>query len=139
MACSFDSIDGVERVLPKLLNELHEVALDELDLILQTQILDILGGTTDLESVVVQTDDVDVGEPGDLTCGTADAAPDVQNPHSRLQTHLGGEVVLVTGKRSLESLALVKPREVERLGPSELIQFGSTIVVAYTSRPEKFR
>lgn len=86
-----------------------------------------------MESVVVQTDDVNVGEPGDLTCGTADTAPDVENPHSRLEAHLGGEVVLVAGKRSFKSLAPVESGEVEGLGPSELIQLGSAIVVACTS------
>jgi hypothetical protein len=129
MASSLDGIDGVKRVLPKLLSELHEVTLDELNLVLKTQVLGVLGRTTDLESVVVQTDNIDVGEPGDLSCGTPDTAPDVQNAHAGLETHLGGEVVLVTGERSDETLALVESREVERLGPGELVQFGSTIVV----------
>jgi len=97
MASGLDGIDGIKRVLSKLLGELHEVTLDELDLILKTQVLNVLGRTTNLESVVVQTNDVDVGEPGDLTCGTADTAPNVQNAHTRLEPHLGGEVVLVTG------------------------------------------
>lgn len=134
MASSLNGIDRVKRILPKLLSELHEVALDELDLILKTQVLDVLGRTTDLESVVVQTDDIDVGEPGNLTRGSANAAPDVQNAHTGLETHLGGEVVLVTGERSVEGFAPVESREVERLGPGELVQLGSAVVVAYTSR-----
>jgi len=131
MASSFDGIDGVERVLPKLLGELHEVTLDELDLILETKLLGVLGRTTDLERVVVQTDNVDVGKPGDLACWTADTTADVQNTHAGLETHLCGKVVLVTSERSSEGFALIESGEVERLGPGELIQFGGTIVVAY--------
>ena len=133
MASSFDGINGVERVLPKLLGELHEVTLDKLDLVLKAQILGILGSTTDLESVVVQTDNVDVGESSDLACWTANTAADVQNAHAGLETHLRGEIVLVTSERSSEGFTLIESGEVERLRPGKLIQFGSTIVVAYTS------
>ena len=133
MASSFDSIDGVERVLPKLLGELHEVTLDKLDLVLEAQVLGVLGRTTNLECIVVQTDNVDIGKPGDLTCWAADTAPDVQNAHAGLETHLRGEVVLVTSERSSEGFALIESGEVERLRPGELIQFGGTIVVTYRS------
>ena len=134
VASSFDGIDGIERVLSKLFGELHEITLDELDLILETQILGVLGRTTDLESVVVQTDNVDVGEAGDLACWTTDTTSDVQNAHAGLETHLRGEVVFVTGETSGEGFALVEPTKVERLGPGELIEFSSPIVIAYTSR-----
>ena len=113
MACGFDGINGIKRVLPELFGELHEVTLDELNLILKTQSVDQLGRTTDLEGVVVQTDDVDVGEPGDLSRGTTDAAADVENAHTGFETHFESEVMLVTGERSVEGLALVKSREVE--------------------------
>ena len=113
MACGLDGINSVEGVLPKLLSELHKVALDELDLILKTQVLDILGGAANLESVVVQTDDVNVAEPGDLACGAANATANVQNAHTGLKTHFEGEIVLVTSERGVEGLALVESREVE--------------------------
>jgi hypothetical protein len=113
MASGLDGIDRIKRILPKLLHELHEVALDELDLVLETQLLDVLGRTANLESIVVQADDVDVGEPGDLTRRASDTTPDVQNAHARLETHLGGEVVLVTGERGVEGFALVESRKVE--------------------------
>jgi hypothetical protein len=113
MACGLDSINGVERVLPKLLSELHKVALDELDLILKTQVLDILGGPTNLEGVVVQTNDIDVAEHSNLACGAAHATANVQHTHTGLETHFEGEVVLVTSERGVEGLALVESREVE--------------------------
>ena len=97
MASSLDGIDGIERILSELLSELHEIALDELDLILKSQILDVLGRTTDLESVVVQTDDINIGEPGDLACGTTNTTPNVQDTHTGFETHLCGEVMFVTG------------------------------------------
>lgn len=137
MACSLDGINSIKRVLPELLGELHKVALDELNLILKTQVLDVLGRTTDLESVVVQTDDADVGEPGDLSRGTTDAAPDVQHTHTGLETHFEGEIMLVAGERGVEGFALVEPREVERLTPGKLVQFGSAIVITYTSQKKK--
>ena len=113
MAGSLNGIDGVERVFPKLLSEVHEVTLDKLDLILKTQVLGVLGRTTNLESVVVQTDDVDVNEPGDFTRGATNTAADIENAHAGFETHLGGEVVLVTGERSVEGFALVESRKVE--------------------------
>lgn len=113
VAGSLDGINSIERVLPKLFGELHKVSLDKLNLILNAQVFDVLGRTTNLESIVVQTDDVDVGEPGDLPCGTTDTAADVEDTHTGLETHLEGEIMLMTSERSVEGLALVEPREVE--------------------------
>lgn len=132
MAGSLDGIDSIERILAELVDKFHEVTLDELDLALETQILDVLGGTTDLESVVVQADDVDVGKPGDLTGGTTDTTADVENTHAGLEPHLVGEVMLVTGERGNEGFALVEPREMEGLSPGELVKFSGTVIITYT-------
>jgi hypothetical protein len=113
VASRLNGINGIKRVLPKLTNEVHKVTLDKPDLILKVYFFGVFGCAADLESVVVQADDVDVGEPGDLTCGTTDTAPDIQNAHAGLETHPKGKVVFVAGERGVESFALVKSREVE--------------------------
>lgn len=53
-------------------------------------------GTLQLEVVVVESDNVGVGESSDFSGGTANTASDVEDPLVGLQSHLQGEVVLVS-------------------------------------------
>jgi hypothetical protein len=91
----------------------HEVTLDELVLVGNSGQLRVVGRTLNLVVVVVQSDDIDIGEPRHLARRTADTASDVENGHARLQAHHVGKVVLVTGNGLVEALALVEPAEVE--------------------------
>lgn len=131
-------LTSIERILAKLLRELHEISLGESELALQARILRVHVRAANLELVVVQTCDVHVGEPRDRTCRTANAAADIENLHTRLEAHLRGEVVLVTRERSLESLALEEAREVEGVSPAEFVQACSAVVVSYERRTTKF-
>src|SRR6266404_3255962 len=112
----------VECVLAKLLGELHKVACHELDLILQTCILGVLARAANLEGIVVQTDDVHVRETCNFPCGATHATADIKDAHAGTKGHLRGEVVLVTGQGRDERFALVEAREVERLGPTVLVE-----------------
>lgn len=93
-----DRVDGVEAVLPELVDELHEVAFREGHLVLEARILRVLACTLDLEVVVVEANDVDVREGSDFPSGTADTAADVEHPHTWPEVHLGSEVVFMAGK-----------------------------------------
>jgi len=88
----------VKGVLSELGGELGKVALDELELIGETSGGSVLASPSDLEVVVIQADDVDVAEAGDFTGGATDAAPDVEDLHSRSEGHLGGEVMFMAGE-----------------------------------------
>lgn len=120
---------SIERVLAELLSELHEVTLDEGDLILEAHLLRVLPGTLELEVVVVEADDVGVAELGNLASGATDTATDVEHTHARSEDHLRGKVMLMTSKGREESLALVEAREMERLGPTVLVHVGRTVIV----------
>lgn len=99
---------SVEGVLAKLLRQLHEIALGKLQLVLETSVLGVLVRTADLVLVVVETDDVYVRKPCDLTRRSTDTAADIQHAHARLELHLRSEVVLVPRERRNERLALVE-------------------------------
>lgn len=88
----------VKAVLAKLLGDLHEVALGVRDLVAQARLPGLGVGALELEVVVVETDDVDVGESSDLTGRSTDTAADVEDAHTRLEAHFQGEVVLVSSK-----------------------------------------
>ena len=83
-----------------------------------------------LEIVVVEANDVDIGEPSDFTCRTADTASNIKNTHAGSKVHLSGEVVFMSGEGSGEGFTLVETGKVERLRPTVFIQFSSAVVVA---------
>jgi hypothetical protein len=91
-------LTGIESVLPKLLRELHKVALLEIDQMAQPSLFGVLSSPGDLEIVVVQPGDPGVGKVGDLTGGATDTAADVEDLHTGLDTDLGGEVVFMTSE-----------------------------------------
>lgn len=112
-----DSLNRIEAVLSKLLHQVHKVALDELDLVRKTRLGRVLARATNLELVVVASNDVDVRKPSDLTSGTTNTASDVEDSHLGLELHRVGEVVLVAGDGLVEGLALVVASKVERRSP----------------------
>ena len=126
-----DGVHRVERVLAKLLRELHEVPDGVRHGVRQARLRGELARAADLEVVVVEADDVHVRELRDLARGSADAAADVEHAHAGLEVHLEGEVVLVPRERLVEALALVVPREVEGRAPAVLVETGGAIVVAW--------
>mgnify|MGYP007051648699 CR=1 FL=1 len=121
---------SIERVLSKLLAELHEIALHKGDLVLKAHLLGVLPRPLELEVVVVQANDLRVAELSDLAGRAANTASDVEHTHSGAEVHLRGKVVLMASKRCQESLSLVEAGEVERLRPSPLVEVGGTVVVA---------
>jgi len=153
----FDGIDRVEAVLAKDLRELHEVALDEGDLVGKARPGRVPPRAPDLEIVVVEPDDGHVRETSDLARRAPDTAPDVQDAHSRLEVHLAGEVVFVASNlhqrkkwsiwnhilegvregggglpityRLVEAFALVETGKVEAATPSPLVELRSTVVI----------
>lgn len=134
VAGGLDGVDGVEAVLAKLLSKLHEVALDEFDLSGEASLLCVLASALDLVFIVVETDNVDVGETGNLTGGATDAATDIEHSHLGLEAHLVGEVVLVTCDGLHEGLTGVVAGEVEVLAPAVLVEVSGTVVVAVDHR-----
>ena len=119
----------IEGILAELLDELHKVPFDEGDLILQASLLSVFARTTDLEFIIVEANNSDICKTRDFTSGSTDAAADVQNSHTRTQTHLRCKVMLMTSERSRETLALVEAGEMERFCPTILIEFSCTVIV----------
>ena len=120
----------VKGIFTKLLRKLHEVALDKLDLVLQPSSFGIPMGAADLELIVVQTDDFYIREACNLSGRTTDATANVENTHPRAEGHLRSKIVFVASEGRGECLALVEAREVERLGPTVLIELRRAVVVA---------
>ena len=108
-----DKLDGVEGVFSELLDEMHEIALDERNLVRETELLGVGVGLGDLVLVVVDADDFGVGEASDLTRRPSDTAADVEDFHIRLDADLGGEVVLVSGDRLVERFSFVVSTEMK--------------------------
>lgn len=124
---SLNGVDGVEAVV--LEGHLHEVALDEVELLGQTLLGSVGGGAVDLVVVVVEASDVGARELGNLTRRATDTAANVQDPHALLDVHRVGEVVLVAGNGLVEGLAVGEATEVEGLAPAVLVQIGRKVVV----------
>lgn len=124
-------LTSVKRVLSKLLSKLHEVTLDERNLILQAHFLGVFPCTADLEVVVVQADNLSIRELRYLTCGTADTTANIEDTHASLDAHFVGKVVFVASKRGVEGLPLIEAREMERSAPSIFIELSSTVVIPY--------
>lgn len=78
----------------------------------ETAFLSVLGRTLNLVVVVVEADNVDAGETGDLTGGTTDTAADIENRHTLAETHAVSQVVLMAGKSLVEVLSLVEAAEI---------------------------
>lgn len=70
-----------------------------------------------------------VGELGDVSHGTTDAAAAVKHLVASGHTEAASNVVLVTGDGLLEALARKLVREVEALAPAPLVEEGGQLVV----------
>lgn len=127
VAGGLDGVDLVEGALVEL--EVHEVALDEVEVVLETGLLGLVLGLLDLVVVVVETDDVTVGEPGNLSGGATNTTADVEDEVALLDASHVREVVLVSGDGGLEVLALVEATEVEGGAPAVLVEVGDDVVV----------
>lgn len=128
-----NGIDGVKCVVRE--GHLHEVALDEGELVGETSLDGILCRSVDLVVVIVQARDMGVGELGDLAGGTTDTTANIQNLHALLDADLGGQVVLVAGNGCVKALALGEPTEVEGLAPAILVKVSGQVVVAARRDP----
>jgi len=89
---------SIEGIFTKLFNKLHKIALDELDFFLELGLGGVLTCPLDLEIVIVETNDVDIGEGGNFTSGSANTTSDIEDAHARLQLHHMGEVVFMAGE-----------------------------------------
>lgn len=113
----------------KLLRKLRKVTLHKRNLVLQSHLLRVLSRPTNLEVVVVETNDLHVGEHRNFTSGSTDTTADVQDAHAWAELHLGGQIMFVSGKGSTEGFSLVEAGEMEGLSPAILVQLGYTVVV----------
>ena len=95
----------------------------------QAFLLGISSCTFNLVIVVVQADDVDIGELDNLSCRASNTAAHVEHSHVVIQAHLVCEVVLMAGNGLAEALAIGKATEVETLTPAILVQIGREVVV----------
>jgi hypothetical protein len=107
----------------------HEVTLDKGELVGQTLLRGVGGGTLNLVIVVVETDDIDARELDNLTRRAADTAANIQYAHVVGEVHLVGQVVLVAGNGLVEGLAVRIAGKVEGLAPAVLVQVGGQVVV----------
>lgn len=96
----FDRVNGVKLVLAKAGGEVHEIALSEVNQVLEAGLLGVRTSTGKLVVVVVDTGDVSIGKGGDFARGTANTTADVEDAHAGLEVHRLCEVVLVS--RELE-------------------------------------
>lgn len=85
--------------------------------------------TVDLVVVVVQSNDVDTGEPSDLPSGTTNTTADVENSHAISKAHHVCQVMLMAGDSLVEGFAFVEATEVERLAPAILVEVSCQVVV----------
>jgi len=113
----------------------------------QTSLGGLLGSSVNLEVIVVDTDNGSIGESSNFTSGSTDTTTDIENLHTGSDVDLSSEVVFLSCKLTIsgwdtgvirrgtyslkESLSLVESTEVERVGPSVLVELGSTIIVAF--------
>jgi hypothetical protein len=107
----------------------HEVTLGKGELVGQTLLCGVGGGTLDLVVVVVETDDVDASELDNLTRRAADTTANIQHAHVVGEVHLVGQVVLVAGNGLVEGLAVRIAGKVEGLAPAVLVQVGGQVVI----------
>lgn len=124
---SLNGIDGIEGLWCE--SHLHEITLDEGQLVGEVLLLCVAGCTLNLVIVVVQAGNVSTGELGDLSSWSTNTAANIQNLHALLDTDVVSEVVLVASNGLVEWLAECEAAEVERLAPSVLVQVGSKVVV----------
>lgn len=107
----------------------HEITLDVAELVGETLLLGVVGGTLDLVVVVVQTNDVCAGELDHFSCWATNTTSNIQNLHTLLHAHDVGEVVLVTCDCLFERLAEGESAEVEGLTPAIFVKIGCEVVV----------
>ena len=90
----------------------------------------ICGSPIDLIIVVIQSDDVHVGEFDDFSGRSTYTATDVQDGHSVSQAHHMREIMFMTRNGLVESFAICETAEVERASPSVFIYIRCEVVVA---------
>lgn len=73
----------IKVILPKLLLQLHKVALHERDLALEARAFGVPPRALHLELIVIEPHDLDVRKARYRARGAADAAPDVEHAHPR--------------------------------------------------------
>ena len=116
MAGGLDGVNSVKAVRTELLLELHEVALDEREVVRETGLGGLLASAANLELVVVDADNLGIGEAGNLASRATNTATNVKHAHAGTKAHHRREVMLVAGKSLEEGLSLVEATKVERLG-----------------------
>lgn len=123
-----DGIHGVEGVVRE--PHLHEVALDEAQLVREALPGSVARRALDLVVIVVQANHVHASELDHLAGRSTHTAAHIQDPHVLLQAHLERQVVLMAGNGLLEGLSVREAAEMERAAPSVLVEVGRQVVVA---------
>ena len=95
-------LTSIEIVLPELLRQLHEVTLHELDLLLQSSVFCEPPRPVDLEVVVVEANNLDVGKARNLPRWAADTTANIENTHTGTKSHLGSQIMLMAGETTIE-------------------------------------
>jgi hypothetical protein len=93
---------------------LHEVTLDEAQLISETSLCSISGGPLNLVVIVVEANNVDASKSGYLTGWSTDATADIKNLLAFTEFHAVGKVVLMAGDGLVKRLTGGETAEVER-------------------------
>ncbi|KAH3671007.1 hypothetical protein OGAPHI_000718 [Ogataea philodendri] len=132
MHSGLDRVHSVETVWFKV--HLHEVALHKRELVVQLELLGVVVGSLDLVVVVVQTNNLTVGEPSDLSGRASNTASDIQHLHVFAESHLQSKVMFVSGHGLSKGLTFVVSGKVERRAPTILVKVGHQVVVVLGER-----
>mmetsp|Transcript_9294 Transcript_9294/g.38065 ORF Transcript_9294/g.38065 Transcript_9294/m.38065 type:complete len:431 (-) Transcript_9294:137-1429(-) len=109
--------------------QVHEVALDELELVGEAALRSDGVRARHLISVVVEARHVAARERGDLARWAAHTAADVQHLHALVEPKLEREVMLMPADGLAQRLVLAPVREVEALTPAVLVERRRQVVV----------
>lgn len=98
----FGCVGGVKAGFGECLVEFHEVALDETALVAESCFGGHADRDVDVSLVVGDADYAAADEARDLSCGSADAAADIEDEMVRLQVHHVCKPVLVEGEAAFD-------------------------------------
>lgn len=95
----------------------------------KTFLLSIARRTLDLVVVVIEPNDIGAREFDNLSSGSSNTAPNIQDTHALLEIHHVCQVVFMAGNCLVERFAICKAAEVETLAPAIFVQIGGEVVV----------
>jgi hypothetical protein len=127
MASSFNRIGRIKRSFGIL--EVHKVALLSLTEVIQVGLLIALISSLDLVIIVIDSNHLSSRESSNTSHRSSNTTAKVNAFHTRLETKLESEPMLMSGDRSMEVLTLEGWGKVEALSPSVLVKVCDEVVV----------